>query len=95
MKDWLRSKLKNFLYPEPMETEASGVLISSRDDSPEIGRHSIRFNVMPARGGTIVQLHQYDRRTDDTTTLTYVISDGEDVATRVAEIVSMEMLRLN
>ena len=52
----------------------------------------MRFTVMPARGGTIVQMSTYDRVKDRSDTVTHVIPEGEDIAVRVGEIVSMEML---
>jgi len=60
-------------------------------DTAEID--GIRFTVMPARGGTIVQLTSYDRAKDRNDTITHVIPDGEDVAATVGRIVSMELWR--
>jgi hypothetical protein len=55
----------------------------------------MRFTVMPAEGGTIVQMRIYDRRKDESNNKTYVIPDTEqDVAHRVGQIVAMEMIRL-
>jgi hypothetical protein len=48
---------------------------------------------MPAQGGTVVQIRSYDRRSDRNNTITHVIPDGEDIATRIGHIVSMELLR--
>jgi len=53
----------------------------------------LSFNVMPAQGGTVVQIRSYDRRTDRNNSITHVIPDGEDIATRIGHIVSMELLR--
>lgn len=53
----------------------------------------MRFTVMPARGGTIVQMSTYDRKTDRNDTVTHVIPEGEDVAAKVGEIVNMELWR--
>ena len=53
----------------------------------------LSFNVMPAQGGTVVQIRCYDRRTDRNNHITHVIPDGEDIATRIGHIVSMELLR--
>jgi len=53
----------------------------------------LTFNVMPAQGGTVVQIRTYDRKTDQTRTTTHVISEGDDVATAIGHIVSMELLR--
>jgi hypothetical protein len=48
---------------------------------------------MSANGGVIVQLRQYDRKTDRSNLSTHIITDGEDVADRIGQIVSLEMLR--
>ena len=53
----------------------------------------LSFNVMPAQGGTVVQIRCYDRKTDRNNHITHVIPDGEDIATRIGHIVSMELLR--
>ena len=54
----------------------------------------LSFNVMPAQGGTIVQIrHQYDHKNDRQRLSTHVIPEGEDIAERVGQIVSMELLR--
>ena len=53
----------------------------------------LSFNVMPATGGTVVQIRHYDRKTDRNNNITHVIPDGEDIAERIGQIVSMELLR--
>jgi hypothetical protein len=54
----------------------------------------LSFNVMPAQGGTVVQIRHYDRKTDRNNNITHVIPDGEDIAERIGQIVSMELLRV-
>lgn len=53
----------------------------------------LSFNVMPAQGGTVVQIRHYDRKSDRNNCITHVIPEGEDIAERVGQIVSMEILR--
>jgi len=53
----------------------------------------LSFNVMPAQGGTVVQIRCYDRKTDRNNHITHVIPDGENIAERIGQIVSMELLR--
>jgi hypothetical protein len=75
--------------------------IEKDEDFHEIGLHPIRspsveieglsFNVMPAQGGTIVQLRKYDRKTDRNDCSTHVIPEGQDVAETVGKIVAMEL----
>ena len=91
MINWLRTKLHNFIFPsvEP-EAKLSSASVEEtgfRDD------HSLRFDVTSARGGVILSMRYYDERNDRTHYQNYVIPDGEDVATSVAHIISMELLR--
>lgn len=53
----------------------------------------LSFNIMAATGGTVVQVRYHDRKTDRTGYHTHVIPDGEDIAERIGQIVSMELLR--
>ena len=67
-------------------------------DSPRVGAKAVdveglSFNVMPAQGGTVVQIRCYDRKTDRNNHITHVIPEGEDIAERIGQIVSLELLR--
>jgi hypothetical protein len=53
----------------------------------------LSFNIMSAQGGTIVQVKYYDRKTDRVGNTTHVIPDGDPIAERIGQIVSMELLR--
>jgi len=55
--------------------------------------HSLRFNVLPAQGGTIIEVRHYDRKDDRQSTSTYVIPDADDLSTNIAHIVSMELMK--
>ena len=66
--------------------------------TPTVGARSVdveglSFNVMPAQGGTVVQIRCYDRKTDRNNHITHVIPEGEDIAERIGQIVSLELLR--
>jgi len=90
MKRWLRKKLHNFVFaPEPNLAMNKSIAVESSSVDVDAG---LRFTVMSARGGTIVQTRSYDKRTDRSDCTTHVIPEGEDIAVRVGEIVSMEML---
>jgi hypothetical protein len=62
------------------------------DDSEDFGI-PIRFNVVPARGGYVVTSRSYDNHKDRTNMTTYIIPDTDDIAERVGQIVSMELLK--
>lgn len=91
MINWLRNKIKNFVFP-PEEAEGKLATVTV-DESGFRDDRSLRFDITSARGGIILSMRHYDDRTDRTHYQNYVIPDGEDVAQSVAHIVSMELLR--
>lgn len=93
---WLKTKLRKWLIDDgsnQVEYAVSGNKISiGIRDEPSID--GLRFVVMRATGGIILQSRTYDRRKDDERNTTYIITDDEPVAERVGQIVSMEILKL-
>lgn len=77
-------KERNEIHVIPKDTITS---------SSDVDIEGLRFSVMPATGGTIVQIKHYDRKQDRSNTITHVIPDGENIAERVGQIVSLELLR--
>lgn len=63
------------------------------DETEMDHRNTIRFTVTPARGGSVVSIISYDERKDTNNKVLYVIDENEDIAKRIGEIVSMELLR--
>lgn len=91
---WLRNKiiawaLKNERNEKVAVAGSQAVLRVS--DEPDID--GLRFTVMTATGGVILQCRTYDRQRDRNNTATYIIAEGEPVAERVGQIVSMEILK--
>ena len=92
MKKWLRKKLNSILHDQDIYINETSTISSARvDDKPEID--GLRFSVMTASGGVIIQLRSYDKKTDRTNHSTYIIPDGEPVAERIGQIVSLELLK--
>jgi len=60
--------------------------------SPE-GQDRITFELTSAVGGRILNVRRYDDRKDRHDTQTYVIPSGEDVGSRVAKILNLELLK--
>ena len=87
---WLKRKLRQWIQEEDIYPVVQDVSVGARAVDVE----GLSFNVMPAQGGTVVQIRQYDRKTDRNNNITHVIPDGEDIATRIGYIVSMELLRV-
>ena len=93
---WLAKKIKHAWEVEHERKNTIHVL-STRESavvgSNDIDMDGLRFQVMPATGGTIVQIRHHDRKHDRHNVITHVIPDGEDIAERVGQIVSLELLR--
>ena len=88
---WLKRKLRKWIREEDIYpiAEAARPVVQVGVDV-----EGLSFNVMPATGGTIVQIrHQYDHKNDRQRLSTHVIPEGENIADRVGQIVSMEILR--
>lgn len=93
MINWLRTKLHNFIFPQ--DSLASPSKMATVRESSDVDIEGMRFCVMPAEGGTIVQMRTYDRRKDESNNKTYIIPDTEqDIAHRIGQIVAMELIRL-
>ena len=88
---WLKRTIVKWVKDDWYNSQpvAQDVTVGARSIDVE----GLSFNVMPAQGGTVVQIRSYDRRTDRNNTITHVIPEGEDIATRLGQIVSVELLR--
>jgi hypothetical protein len=89
---WLKNKLRNWLNDTETENGLSSPkLIRAADREADI--EGIRFTVMAATGGYILQSRNYDRKTDRTSYQTYLIHDNEDIAEEVGRLVALELYR--
>lgn len=57
------------------------------------GDDRISFELTAAVGGRILNVRRYDERKDRNDATTYVIPTGEDVGSRVAKIINLELLK--
>ena len=62
MRNWLRTKLHNFIFPQDSLASSNKLAVVEERHSVDI--EGMRFTVMPADGGVIVQMRVYDRRKD-------------------------------
>ena len=85
-------------YPEPRRL--SKIRLSERGDT--VIRDSdyvdlpnpFSFKIQKATGGTIVEVHHYDRKRDESVVNLHIISDEvEDVAGAIGRIVTVELLK--
>jgi hypothetical protein len=88
MKRWLRNWLMN-------DDSKSQLVMASVDRTGHEFEedNTMRFTITPARGGIVVSVRQYDRKTDRTNYTNHVIHDDENVAESIGHVVSMELLR--
>ena len=88
--NWLKKRIIKWVREDWYNSQpVVDVAVGSRSVDVE----GLSFNVMPAQGGTVVQIRCYDRKTDRNNHITHVIPDGEDISERIGQIVSMELLR--
>lgn len=88
---WLKNKLRNWINDDgsmPIAVASNKLRVS---DEPDVD--GLRFTVMKANGGVILQSRKYDRRRDENDCSTYIITDDEPFAERIGQIVSMEILK--
>jgi hypothetical protein len=90
--NWLKLKLRRWANSAEDVYINEPIVVARGANSVDM--EGLSFNVMPARGGTVVQIRHYDRKTDRDNKITHVIPDGEDIAERLGQIVSLELLRV-
>ena len=93
IKSWFRNWLLNDEKEDRYET--NDLIIDEDSDHYDHHQNTIKFTVSVARGGCIVSVRQYDRIKDENNHSVHVIHDDGDIATNIAHIVSMELLRKN
>jgi hypothetical protein len=92
MREWLRQRLLNILHPKDSDVYPAKLAVSASSDGVDMDS-SLRFNVLVGSGGVVVQIHRYDRKNDRSNNTTHIIADGEPIAERIGQIVSMEILK--
>ena len=70
----------------------SGIGLVSVSDNPGDSAPTVNFSVSFAQGGKIITTNFYDNRTDRHSRTVHVITDEDDFAERVKEIVFKECL---
>ena len=88
---WLMKRVQN-AYNANSVSEKEAPIPIQRDDVDDY-TYAVRFNITPARGGSVVTVMRYDQRKDQTDRIVYVIDESADLSKRVSEIVTMEMYR--
>lgn len=84
---WLKQKIRSWLREDDLK------IVREPASRPGPDIEGLRFTVMPAHGGCIIQTAKYDNKKDATNYETYIVTDFEDIATKVGEIVVLELYR--
>ena len=74
-----------------MSTISAGLAMVERGNAE--GQDRITFELTSAVGGRILNVRRYDDRKDRHDSQTYVIPSGEDVGSRVAKIINLELIK--
>jgi len=95
--NWFRKKCKEAwespdqLYP----TSNIGIVSASKHPGRHHGldSHGLNLNIYGADGGTVLEFRHYDATKDRSDYALHVISQSENFEERVAEAITMEMMR--
>jgi hypothetical protein len=98
MKNWLRHKLHNFIFPSDESTVRGSLnpVKLSRGHSTgldEDNHEPMRFTVYNANGGKILETRTYDKRNDRWIASLHVIENNENFGEAIGKIVFLEMLK--
>jgi hypothetical protein len=90
--NFIKSKLRNWLFNDDSKVAVNEA--DRNDDSLDIRHRSdeIRFSVVSASGGKIVQVTYYDERKDNNVNKLHIITPDEDLAVSLAQILQIEQL---
>lgn len=94
--NWLKKKVVQWVREDwNSASEVSSVGIRCRDDSPAPSEEDpiLNFRVFSAVGGQVVEFRRFDRKTDRSSTTTYIIHKEDDFGDKISKIANMEMLK--
>ena len=96
MKNWLRQKLQNFLYPQDNDCVVEskpprrGSLITR---GSSLDSRGMSFTIHQASGGYVLEYSAYDDKTDRHNHNLHIIPSDQDMGQGIAHIITLEMLR--
>ena len=96
MKNWLRKKLHNFIFPQDEAQRANNKVpraVGLSTDCETLSTEPMRLSIYRANGGTIVETRTYDRQKDRSQNQLHIIGHDQDLGHSIAKIITMESLR--
>ena len=96
MKNWLRQKIHNFIFPqdvnEVVETKTHrGRALISRGS--QLDNRGMNFTIHMANGGYVLEYSPYNDKTDRHDNALHIINSDTDLGQGIAHIITLEMLR--
>jgi hypothetical protein len=95
MKNWLRKKMHNFIFPSdeapPTNKLSRGSDVVSSGET--LSTEPLRLSIYRANGGTVVETRTYDRQKDRSQNQLHIVGHGDDLGHSLAKIITMESLR--
>ena len=95
MKNWLRNKMHNFIFPqdEPQRANKASRGLTISTDSETLSTEPMRLSIYRANGGMIVETRVYDRQKDRSQNQLHIVGNDEDLGRSLGKIITMETLR--
>jgi len=94
--NWFRRKCKEAWMTrdnEPMNYPSPGMISVTKSHHSGLDSHGLNLNIYGADGGTVLEFRHYDHNKDRSDYALHVISQNENFEERVAQAITMEMLR--
>jgi hypothetical protein len=96
MKNWLRQKIHNFIFPqdanEVVETKTHrGRALISRGS--QLDSRGMNFTIHMANGGYVLEYSSYNDKTDRHDNTLHIITADNDLGQGIAHVITLEMLR--
>jgi hypothetical protein len=67
--------------------------IREQDDTGIDMDTAVRFAILPARGGCVMEIKTWDKKEHEWMVEAHIIPEGDDIAHRVGQLVALEFLR--
>ena len=97
---WVSSYPNRMMERDESDASDLGNLLAGKrvrnrtsSSSSEIRSQSMTFNLYAAQGGSVIETHIYDEKTDRVNNTLYVIPEGGSFGTTLEEIVTLERLK--
>ena len=91
---WSRMMKWGWDYNRNLREDDCEAISIALDSKPDVCMDkALRFNLLPARGGSILEIRTFESKNHEWDTVTHIIPDGADVAKAVGNIVAMELLK--